>query len=825
MTTLRPYVDDRAVSTGSEFMRSGYTGSPVSSALLDLASSIGQYGNKLAAEEKAAANKAQRDQERLDRIEAENRYVIESTNARVKLREFSENIADNGRGFTGSFAEWYDKTNADRMKFIPDSLRPEYEHKFLAERERLIGQAADIEFNQRRQFMSQLVKEKGTFLSSAVTDGSMAPEAAHKDISDFVGSLGLPPNADARMRRDLGLAVDSAAVRRAIELNPDQVVRDLGRYAAGKYESDNPVVRSAIEAAQRNNVPVSAMLAIVKGESNFNPNSQAKGSTAYGLGQMIDANWRETGIPKTADPVLQAEATARMLRNRMEFLQSNGVEATTANLWASHFLGPSGFLAVLRANPNTPIRDVLLPLYGSRNYAAATSNNAGLLRDGMTTGQVMSAITNYMQTREASLSSDARIRQGADPRELVKVGDYQAQYLTAADASKLYGVAQESVEKRLDGQMKMLTKQKLDDGIFNPYDAADRKDVDKWAMTTGVVTGMNKGDPSAYGEARAFLDNNKYLPKPYAAQAKLDLLSNDPARRELAFDLLSRIEAANPLGGLENSGINGDIKKRVERINALRTENGLTVQEAMNQVSREFDPTFNDKVKRDKTKVEAIVSKYNSSHLETAFNSRNGWWIFGGTEFGSGSAQREMSKAFQDRIRYHLNDGAQEATAAALAMADMKKAYGLNDAFGERRLMHWPPEMLLPTIGGDHKWVANVTTDFVNAALEASGHKYRVTPKDVGLLGTAETARNYINNQPLHYSVWFTDDKGNRQMLLGGINIDPQAYKSRFDTERKVSGEPTADVAAARAQQKAQNPEPLPPGERRRTMPLNMGGQ
>ena len=826
MTTLKPYDFGGTVGTGSEFMRVNRVGNPVGEAVSNLGNSIAGLGGKLLAVDEHLNEKSRRDAERLDKIMAENRYVVESTNARMKLKEMSENISDSGRDFTSGFAEWYDKTNADRMKDIPDSLRPEYEHKFLAERGRLIGQAADIEFGQRRQFVSKLVKEKGTFLSNSVSDGSMNPASAMKDADSFVNSLGLPPNADARMRRDLGLAVDSAAVKRSIELNPDQVVRDLGKYTQGKYQSDNPIVRLSIEAAQRNNVPTNVQLTIAKIESNFDSNAQAKGSTAYGVGQMIDANWRETGIPKTADPALQNEALSRLIRKRMDMLQQNGVEPTTANVWGSHLVGPKGYLALLNADPSTPLRDVLLPLYGPTNYAAATRNKGSLLRDGATVGQTLAAITNRVESVEASLASDARVQSARNPSELVAVGGDQAKYLTAADASKLYGAAQDAVEKRFDAQMKALTKQKVDDGIFNPYDDDDRKDVDKWSMSTGVVGRMNQGDATAYGEARGFLDQNKYLPKPYAAQAKLDLLSKDPARREMAFDLLSRVKAANPLGGMENSGIGGDIKKRVERINALRVENGLSVQEAMRQVDREFDPTFSDKVKRDKTQIENIVQRYGASKLESAFGSNVGWWPFSSTEYGQDSAKREMVKAYQDRMRFHLNDGASTDTAAALATSDMKKAYGLSMSFGSPRMMHWPPEKLLPEIDGNHKYVAQVTTDYVNAALEGNGFKFRVKPQDVGLLGTAETARAFMNGQPLHYEVWFTDDKGRRQMLPGGIKIDLADYKSRFDTERKVAQQPTADVRAARAQQQLQQtPQPFPPGERRRTMPLGLGGE
>jgi len=55
---------------------------------------------------------------------------------------------------------------------------------------------------------------------------------------------------------------------------------------------------------------------LIQHESSWNPNAQNPGSTAFGLFQFLDSTWASTGIGKTSDPRLQAEAGMRYIRSR-----------------------------------------------------------------------------------------------------------------------------------------------------------------------------------------------------------------------------------------------------------------------------------------------------------------------------------------------------------------------------------------------------------------------------------------------------------------------------------------------------------------------------
>ena len=61
---------------------------------------------------------------------------------------------------------------------------------------------------------------------------------------------------------------------------------------------------------------VPAMLAIVQKESGFNNTAQNKHSTAYGLFQVINANWKTYGFEKTSDPIEQTKMGILYIKER-----------------------------------------------------------------------------------------------------------------------------------------------------------------------------------------------------------------------------------------------------------------------------------------------------------------------------------------------------------------------------------------------------------------------------------------------------------------------------------------------------------------------------
>lgn len=139
-------------------------------------------------------------------------------------------------------------------------------------------------------------------------------------------------------------------------------------------------------AANKYGVPVEALLAIAKIESNFNADAANPNSTASGLFQFTDGTAGDMGLTgdKRNDAEAQAEAAAKMAASNSRSLTATlGRAPTAGELYLAHQQGLAGAKALL-SNPNAPASEVLARFHGG-NAAKAITQNGGNLN--MTAGE------------------------------------------------------------------------------------------------------------------------------------------------------------------------------------------------------------------------------------------------------------------------------------------------------------------------------------------------------------------------------------------------------------------------------------------------------
>lgn len=816
MARLKPYTADRSISTGEGFMRFDRSSDQTGRAIAGIGRTVSALGASMLAEDNRQSAKAEADMRKMEALETEREVLLYDQDSRLKLKAASENITPSGRGFYDGFMSEYDKGWQAKLSALPESVRPEAELKFLRDRERIALQAATIEANQRNNFTVQVATEKRDSLTNGILTGMMTHEYAKQDVDTFVKSLPLSENSAKVLTRQLGMAIDAAHIQRQINLQPSVAMRELKKYMPNAVRSDNKIVQGVIEAAERHGLPVNIVLGIVKGESSFNPNADMSKeinprtgkpySSAYGLWQMIDANWAETGIAKTNDPALQAEAGARLLARRKAFLESNGFEVTPRNLWGAHFVGPGGIKALLRADPRAPLRDVLLPVFGAVDYRAATTGNGSILQDGATVGQTLQRIQNYVEKNMRAAGVDVQTGPSADPNGKVSIGGIELSHMTGQDIPKYMALAMEATAKQTDDTMKTVVKQRDERGGWQVFESADRTEMDKYEGSRAIADAMTQGDMTAYGSAAQFVNKHKYLPKPMAAAAQAAILSQDTQQKAAAFDLLSKYEAENPIGGLEFSGIRPEIRKRIDRYNALRYEMRMPVDQALAEVDRQFSPDFAKATKSDAKAIQDAANLLTIRQIESDLESRT-WLGWGSSDFGNDSVKRKILGAYRDRYVFHRQDGAPDETARHMAKRDMKRAYGVDTSFGSKRLMHWPLDKVFPAgPDGTRKWVAEAAVDYVNNVFagnpETFPPDYRVDASKVYLLGTAETGRMLTANQNPRYQVVYIDHMGRQQTLPGGFVVERSLLRLAQEEALARRSDKQIDVATERREKR-----------------------
>jgi hypothetical protein len=217
------------------------------------------------------------------------------------------------------------------------------------------------------------------------TDNDIA--SLHTDGNAAAGAIVGSTDRDARIRMiEIQKEKVSALVRQG-SMSQTQAVSYMEQWgrkvglADGMARADNGDAEGVINDARAEPGSMSDIAnRVIHIESGGDPRSRSKTSSAFGAAQFLatsksDQTWLQLvkefrpdlaqgkSIPEIddmrADPNLSKEMLGKLLEKNKGILSRQGVEPTPAALYLSHFLGPKSAIAVLKANPNRAVSDVL----------------------------------------------------------------------------------------------------------------------------------------------------------------------------------------------------------------------------------------------------------------------------------------------------------------------------------------------------------------------------------------------------------------------------------------------------------------------------------
>ena len=140
--------------------------------------------------------------------------------------------------------------------------------------------------------------------------------------------------------------------------------------------------------AQQAGIPPNVALTIAHIETGgtFSHTAKNPTSTAHGLFQVLDKSWKNLGGGDRSNIDEQIRVGFKHMKQAESHIKKSiGRELQPHEHYLGHLLGPGGAAAVLKADPNTPLIDVVRK-YDPKNANDIVKNNA---MEGMTVGQAI----------------------------------------------------------------------------------------------------------------------------------------------------------------------------------------------------------------------------------------------------------------------------------------------------------------------------------------------------------------------------------------------------------------------------------------------------
>jgi hypothetical protein len=137
-------------------------------------------------------------------------------------------------------------------------------------------------------------------------------------------------------------------------------------------------------------------------------------SSAHGLGQLVNSMWGKMGGGNRKDPETQVRNTAKLLRSNTDnFIKATGREPTPSESYTTWVLGDSTGRAVLKADPSTPVADIIKKASPKLADKIMSSNKEILV--GKNAGDVVKWADNKMISVAAPAAAAAPVVAAAAP--------------------------------------------------------------------------------------------------------------------------------------------------------------------------------------------------------------------------------------------------------------------------------------------------------------------------------------------------------------------------------------------------------------------------
>lgn len=830
------------LDTGTQFMRLQSANTDVARAVQGAGADLSQLALRQQRVEASVAAKAESQAKADGNMMLESRLLDYQIDLQKEAQKRADEMPEGGFGFSSGLTEYAAKTSDDYIAkdFSQREDQDYVQLRFKKVRQAFTESALTTEYKTRLEWRDGVIGRKVDDLKAAVSVDPDNYDAAAKGWEDFVSnSVDLGSNAKERFRT-LGLEKLARSELEARAARDPVAFRSAfrGSFENQPLQAAEPHVAGIIDAANESGLSPGFMLGVAKIESNVNPNASSPigknghaMSSATGMWQILAApdTLNDLGISKDdrTNYAVATPAIGRYFARQKSAIEARGQQATPGKLYMTWNVGPGAAAAVMSADPNTPIEQVLSRVWANKGPSfvnQALSNNPSMYRRGMTVGQVianyeakmngaMNATKGYVTGVNLTTDEQARAVFG-------QMGIKGGQYIGARDAAEVFAKTSANIGKQSAEEARITRGVGILNGqvVASPYDTETQTAVNEAVAQAGVSEGVASGDGTALLGMRQRTEAARFIPLPDVNGLREAMNSGGVTEAKTkAYAALTSIATENPTA-FDASKLPEDERARVKEFRAYTEVLSMSPSDAIKRIDEARTPE-GKKTREAMAKTfdgaKGELSKLTFADIASSELFDKSAWST--PEAVNGAQQALATDAYKLAYRYYREGGKTEEEAKALSLTELSRGWGTSTIDGSQRFMQYPPEKYYAPVGGSYGWIheqaqnavkthlveTGAVKDKVSTSLVRGAGKVTTTTPAVDQIGDVEvflvprveTAADIRSNKQPRYELWYRKNDGTTDVLPSrwfkpDQTLAAQEYDAEVKEKLKHRGKP-----------------------------------
>jgi soluble lytic murein transglycosylase-like protein len=839
---LPAYTANGTLDTGGAF-RLQSPDTQVASAVANFGGEMQDLGTTVGKVELARRAKLKEDGERAENLRLERDLLDVETKWRDDLEAEKTNATEDGEGFTDGFTK---RTQPDvdalEAKYPNHHLGPDYVKLKVAQSRKGYENAASVfEFQKSAEFKKKTFDDKIANLSAAASVDGASYEQVELEYRHFVDTT-LSGNPKVRQQgyeyglRQIQTAYIAGKAARDKKGYLETFYKTFGAKADDSTGTASHIA-STITSAEAQGVDPNLILGIGYIESTLNPaqgNPIGKDgkamSSADGMFQITKPMAETLGLSPAdvKDPAKASAALSAFVSNKQEWMRANRIEPTPGRTFMFWNMGAGAATAVLRANPNERIENVLARVHASKGpeyIQRVLYNNPKMYKPGMTVGEVQK---NYETQLKTAMSATRDMASGAgiavDDRASSLVTEFlgvapEGQFVQAADLAKIaqdvtadYGKETKDTLDYRRGQAFLSENPPP----IDPYSSDDKRAVEKALVDQlpALTEGVTKGDGAALSTVRSMADQIRHVPEPVRNAMRATLETGSPQAKASVYGTLLDLRKADTTA-FNATNFDADTQKRIEEFEAYTTELQLPPAKAIAIIDGERTEEGKKRAETLKGDVNSELGKISDRKVVGTFSADT----VGITDIDENRLTPLIRSHFDLVYRNAREDGKDKEQAEALATSSIKSSFGVSEVASSGSgsvVMLYPPETQYPAMSNGHDWITDQAKDNVGVYLLRTGRVKTETTENVAtripsstkpawqaaedrsrdlevrLISSADTQDDIRHGRKPRYQLWFRNEQGQVEKATDAFvpdetqarHVDRALFKSREEAER-----------------------------------------